>query len=137
MRDREKVLDKRRSALGKPSARVIALRERRAIREYQASGRQVVPASRAEPLDDDNDKALVLADEDEDDEDDVDPEIHRIFEESANIRKICSNPDCLAARMRRGSGGEESNITMRQCSRCKVTTYCSVGSSPVEPWLAC
>lgn len=124
VRDREKVLDKRRSALGKPSARSIALRQRRAIRERQASGRQVVPVSRVEPLSSDDSIALVLADE-YDEEDEVNPEIHRIFEESSHIRKICSNPNCLATKMKKGSGGEENSPKMLQCSRCTVATYCS------------
>lgn len=83
------------------------------------------PASNTVTPDDD---ALALARldaEDEEDEDEVDPEIHRIFQESASVRKICSNPDCLVVRRRRGEG-EGNDMKMLQCSRCTVATYCSV-----------
>ena len=70
MRDREKVLDMRRSTLGKPCSRSIALRERRAILEYQSSVRQGIFTSHVVPPDGNDAGALVPADEGEDDEDD-------------------------------------------------------------------
>ena len=132
MRDREKVLDKRRSTLRKPPSQSIAFWEHRAILEYQSSEGQVAPTSRAAPLDGDDTEALAFTREGEDDGDDDDAKILKILGGPANIRKICSHLDCLAAKMKRGPGNEASNIKMRRCSRCTVATYCSVGTNLVE-----
>lgn len=111
VRAREKVLEKRRARLAKPTMRDIGARERDAIRNYHSTQNQVVPY--VSPLADD-----------EDDDEDIEPEIQRIFEESAKIRKICNNPSCLAVKMKKGTTG--ADIKMKQCSGCAVATYCSV-----------
>lgn len=114
VRDRAKVLAKRRVTLGKPTPRAIHLRERRAVHEYQSAQRQVV-------------RAADVASWDPEDEDDFDPELDKIFAESLKVRAICSNPACLAAKMRKGEQmSDEEPAKMMRCSRCTVATYCSV-----------
>lgn len=108
MRDRAKVLEKRRGELGRPTGRELALREKRAIDEYRSSEGNAPAAARTNirtgPEYDEEDEAdmeLALAsqageEEDEDEDDDLDPEVWKIYQESRDIRKICSNPDCLS-----------------------------------------
>lgn len=120
--ERERILARRRVKLGRPVMRDIAAREKIAIREHQSSQRQVVPHA---------DSSLAVSrlsvddDDEDDDEVDVDPEVRQIFEESANIRKICNNTACLNVKMKKGTGNTE-DVKMLRCSRCTVATYCSV-----------
>lgn len=133
IRDREKVLSKRRWKLGKPTGRDIAARERREIRAYQSTQRQVVPVSALSRSGND----LAAYDDvldDDDDDDDFDPGVREIMEDSRNITKICNNSNCLTVRTRRGASNtlpEPDDIKMLVCSKCKVATYCSV--SLLEP----
>ena len=101
----------------------LALREKRALNEYRSVQTDVAAPADAAP-----DPSSALALWDEDDEDEVDPEVHKIFQESADVRKICSNPGCLRTKNRGGSGHPNGeNFKMLQCSRCTVAMYCSVG----------
>lgn len=132
-RNRDRVLEKRRATLGKPTMRDIGERERRAIRAHHASQRQAVPVSglaSATPEDDMDALQLWDDDEEEDEEEDVDPEVRKIFDERTKVRKICNNPKCLTIKMKKNAREETGapDIKMMCCSRCKVATYCSAST---------
>lgn len=136
-RNRDRVLEKRRATLGKPTMRDIGERERRAIQAHHASQRQLVLVSglASATLEEDL-NALQLWDDDEDDdkdedeEEDVDPEVRKIFDERTKVRKICNNPKCLTIQMKKNAREETDalDIKMMCCSRCKVATYCSAST---------
>ena len=114
---RERILARRRTTLGKPTPRDIAAREKAARRAYEVSQRQVVPYQRPS----------VEATLDDGDDDDIDPELMKIYEESANIKAICNNPVCLQAKMKRGTGAQgAAPVKMKACAGCQMATYCSV-----------
>lgn len=123
IQDRERVLSNRRTTLGRPTMRDISLREKRQLAEYREKSQK---EDTSVPGDSD---ALTLWDAVSDDE--LDPEVDRIFKGRMNIRKICSNPECLSVKVKRKAreaGEGDENTKMMVCSRCKVTNYCSVSA---------
>ncbi|KAI0826229.1 hypothetical protein BC629DRAFT_1434705 [Irpex lacteus] len=117
---RERILARRRTTLGKPTPRDIAAREKIARKAYEASQRQVVLHQGSTAANED----LSLLDDDDDD--DLDPELMKIYEESAKIKAICNNPACLKAKMKGGTGNEDTTpVTLKSCTQCKTAMYCS------------
>ncbi|KAI0088181.1 hypothetical protein BDY19DRAFT_891698 [Irpex rosettiformis] len=121
VRAREKILARRRTTLGKPTPRDIAAREKVARKAYEASQRQVVLHKGST-----TDGSLSVLGVDDDDDDDIDPELMKIYEDSAKIKAICNNPACLLTKMKRGTGEQgNSFVKMKVCSGCQMATYCS------------
>ena len=86
----------RRAVLGRPTMRDISLREKRQLAEHRENSK----SDSREIVKHEGTSALELWDDDvDDDEEELDPEVDRIFKERAGIKRICSNPDCLTARM--------------------------------------
>lgn len=63
---------------------------------------------------------------DDDDEFDVDRGLKKFLEDLENIKHVCARPQCVTAQLRKNASGDDGDITMQWCPRCKLVTYCSV-----------
>ena len=118
-RERALVLEARRISLGRPTTRDISQKYNQDVAELRSSRSQ----------------ALVPKDFDHFDVED-DPEMVKLWNQRRMIKKICSNPDCLNVKWKKGKSSvatdskepeaETDEPAMKRCGRCHATWYCSV-----------
>lgn len=114
IRDRERLLVKRRVKLGRPTPV-----DRKDIGEVLEKRKKAQNSSDLA----DSMGALALQEDESDWEDDEEPERGIT---GKDVRRACANPDCKLLQLKDGTDGQGHVVAMKRCSRCTVVAYCSV-----------